>query len=414
MVFPFSCGPVPFGRFALEGLLFSAPEEFFPSFPSVLMDFDSDGDLDLVVAQSDWSIYSWEMLAFRNDGNGNFKEASENVFGGTNIEFTIPFDCAVADFNDDGLNDLFIAEAGRDQHPWPGGQNKILIQNDDGQLIDETSSRIPQQLAFTHNVSEGDIDSDGDVDIYNCNLGGIGPRFYINDGSGFFTEDTTRIPAVLTNVQKNYTASLLLDIDKDGDLDLVLGGAGGTIPSNSFPYDAILQNDGTGNFTFAPDTDLPPRMGGQNAGTVSISTGDFDNDGWPDLVMSTHLGYDYANLQLLLNKGDGTFRDETSRIKQNWLAYGSGDSGGWIEIPFIVDSNNDGLPDILAMSRDQSTLLFENSINIVFTIVQDLSNDYAFEAWEELEVVIPGDVDGDGDVDFVLLYQGDTQRVILR
>ncbi len=49
----------------------------------------------------------------------------------------------------------------------------------------------------------------------------VGPRFYINDGSGFFTDDMTRLPAILNTPPTVYGASVLLDVDQDGDLDLV-------------------------------------------------------------------------------------------------------------------------------------------------------------------------------------------------
>ena len=123
--------------------------------------------------------------------------------------------------------DLFIADHGSDEPPFPGAQSRILIQTPDGKMIDETNSRLPWQNAFTHGVTTGDIDGDRDVDIYMCNIYGQdrnGPRFYINDGNGYFRDDVTRIPSNLTQLQNKFTSGKLVDVDQDGDLDLALGG----------------------------------------------------------------------------------------------------------------------------------------------------------------------------------------------
>jgi hypothetical protein len=386
---------------------------------NILMDFDSDGDLDLILNQFDWPPPQdpQPILAFRNDGTGTFINATNEVFAGAPVVSTTARHWAVKDFNGDGLLDLFIADHGQDHEPSPGGQSLIFIQNEAGQLIDETEERLPQQNAFTHNVAAGDIDGDGDVDIYMCNIWGatnIGPRFYLNDGEGFFQEDSTRIPSELTNLRKKYTASLLLDVDQDDDLDLVLGGH-----DSPGKADLVLMNDGLGFFAYPPEPSLPPRLGGLGFETVAISTADFNRDGWSDLVMSTHLHYQFdPNLQLLINNGDGTFRDETYRIEQDWPTYTKpgcvGETSGWLNWPFIVDSNNDDWPDILVQVDDCLThLLFENIEGEKLVVVENL-NHFTVDDGTVPWALVPGDVDGDGNMDVVLLYTSMTQQVYLR
>jgi hypothetical protein len=172
----------------------------------------------------------------------------------------------VVDFNGDGFDDLLIADMGRD-YPGPptGGQSRLLMQIESGQLIDETEDRLPQQKAYTRNITTGDIDGDGDIDIYMCNLEHkLGPRFYINDGAGYFTEDTGRIPRSITNRAKEYISSLLVDVDNDNDLDLILGAYRGLF------QDTVLFNDGEGSFTEAPVNTLPTRLGGSSAQTSPL------------------------------------------------------------------------------------------------------------------------------------------------
>lgn len=385
-----------------------------------LIDFDTDGDLDLILNQFDWPPPqdSLPVLAFRNNGKGNFSDATVEVFGGTSLETTNARHWAVQDFNGDELEDLFIAESGIDHPPFGGGQSLLLIQNEEGQLIDETQTRIPQHPAFTHHVSAGDIDNDGDVDIYMCNIWGseYGPAIYLNDGSGYFIEDATRIPSIITNLEKVYLASILLDVDNDGDLDLFLGGAG-TV------QDAILINDGSGFFTHAPADSLPPRLGGSESQTVAVNSVDFNNDGWLDLVTSINVDYQSdITMQLFYNNGDGTYRDETSLINQDWvndrkpgceMAYGS----GWLIWLFIVDYNDDGWSDILVQGAScMLSLLFANDHGESFSIAENYNEVAREESFgtSYLWGLVPGDLDGDNDLDLVILTTSVGQLVVLR
>lgn len=397
---------------------------------NILMDFDSDGDLDLILNQFDWPPPQDHrpVLAFRNDGSGVFTEATQEVFAGYPVVTYNGYHYAIEDFNGDGLEDLFIADAGQDHPPYEngppnGGQSRMLIQNNAGQLIDETTQRLPQKRAWTHNVAAGDIDRDGDVDLYLCNIWGpdVGPEFYINDGTGFFSEDSSRIPSVIANRQRVYTASLLIDIDHDEDLDLILGEA--SLPST---YDSILLNDGAGTFVFAPEGVLPPRLGGgETHSTLDINSADFNKDGWPDLVMLTHQDYKDGYIQLLINNGDGTFKDESSWIDQDWSKVSAPDCFGEArDYPnefiwsFIDDFNADGWPDILLEEGSHGFhALLENVEGQGFIVTENMS-DYKMEddyncPW----ALVPGELNGDGMVDVVLLYalwRDPTQQVLIR
>ncbi len=387
---------------------------------NILMDFDSDGDLDLILINLIGLHHkiSRPILAFRNDGLGNFAFLSNTeIFGGLAPSTYSARHWAINDFNGDGLKDLFIADHGPDHDPFPGGQSLLLMQNEKGQLIDETSSRIPQKLAFTHHVSAGDIDLDGDIDIYMCNYGSTpGAAIYLNDGNGYFLEDPTRLPSNLSSGNWFYLTSQFIDVDIDGDLDLFLG-------TDRYDRDAMLINDGNGNFSYAPFENLPLRLGGRDNMTVSIASADFNRDGWPDLALSNNTNYSgNVNIQLLINNGDSTFRDETHLINQDWeknqkpgceMQWGD----GWIVWLFIVDPNNDGWPDLIAQGASCiNSLLFTNNQGENFTVTENY-NEVGREdlfSTHYLWALLPGDVDGDSDLDVILFFTGVEQLVALR
>lgn len=387
---------------------FQIPVPFFGSegFSSegTLIDFDSDGDLDVLIAHFQWPVTPGPLQALRNDGQGHFTDETAPVLGTQNVQLVNPRDFKVADFNGDRRMDAFIADHGEDVPPYPGGQSRILIQTADGRLIDETSTRIPVQKAFTHSVCAGDIDGDGDVDIYMGNIGPweqqIGPRFYINDGAGYFTPDTTRLPPSLTSLQQIYESCVFVDVDGDGDLDLVLGAQA----TQDLARDAILLNDGQGNFSFAPEAAMPPRYGGPDRGTVNVATADFDRDGWPDLLMATHQWYTEPYIQLLLNKGDGTFRDATGRIPQTWP---SGEA--WVKWLMPADLNGDGWADFVTSALDADPRLYLNMGQAQFQDASELLPVLP----NFLSLLLPGDLDNDGDVD-VLITTGSGNYLVAR
>ncbi|MCX6952129.1 MAG: FG-GAP-like repeat-containing protein, partial [Verrucomicrobia bacterium] len=319
-----------------------------------LIDFDSDGDLDLVAVQ----VFSpptvpetrTRLRAFRNNA-GTFVDVTDAVLG--NVTMVHPRHAHVADFNRDGRPDLLIVGHGTDTPPFPGEQTKLLIQTADGRLVDESASRLPAHTSFTHNVAVGDIDGDGDLDIYmaNVNGGDSGPRFYLNNGTGIFTEVTDRLPADIANRTngRNYTGNLLIDLTGDGRPELVLG------PGDTGPNE-ILLNDGTGRFIRDARYTLPAKLLGSRATTVTIATTDFNADGAPDLLLGTTGGtellpdgrtidgYGIPGLQLLLNRGDGTFYDATDGAGFTWSA-----NERWVIWTRLADFDGDGRTDILAM-----------------------------------------------------------------
>jgi uncharacterized protein (TIGR03437 family) len=333
------------------------------SFPKTIpIDFDSDGNTDLLVCQNVWSTAdALPCAAFRNDGKGNFTDVTKQVLGPNPPRFETPRDFCIADFNGDGRPDVFITDTG--ECPGctnTGGQSVLLLQTADGRLQDATAAAgLPQQRMFTHNVACGDVDGDGDVDLYYQNFFYQPPALFLNDGRGHFSPgEPDRLPPILRSTQFAAITAKFIDVNHDGRLDLYIGLNHG----DNQPHDLLLLNDGHGFFTLAPENALPNRYGGRNWGTVCIQVVDFNNDGWPDLINAVYGGpfYNEGAVQILLNNRDGTFRDATDLILQPaWERHGS--DIVYLDPVFPADFNGDGFMDLLVHGSSQPSRLFLNS-----------------------------------------------------
>ena len=345
------------------------------------IDFDGDGDKDIVFDEINGGLgYPHEpwrnsrIYAFRNDGQGNFTDATAEVFLGSNIVVGEAF-LLVADFNGDGRDDLLVGDNAYDSSPFGGGAVLIFVQTADGHLRNEADLRLPEGLGSGLAVT-GDIDGDGDIDIFS----GRGDTL-INDGSGYFTLDTSRFPPFPSD--RPQVSCCFIDVDKDGDLDLFLGTIA-NLPRDL--YDVVMLNDGTGHFVEAPANILPPRILGLGSGTLFCASSDFDGDGYQDLLLAVNIYGGAAGYQLLLNNGDGTFRDASSNIPPGLV--------GEIQ---TGDVNNDGWMDFMGGS------VFLNQGNARFIEVgssllpfYDASGGGGFH---------PGDIDNDGDTD-LFIFEG--------
>ena len=231
-----------------------------------------------------------------------------------------------------------------------------------GQAQLQVQAIAPGGAAFS-TASPIDLDGDGDLDLF----GVIGSyRLFANDGSGVFTDVTAgNVPAAAAVM----TYCVVFDCDGDQDPDVFAGGSGGS---------QLLRNVGGGTFVVAAT--WPQEM------STSATAGDLDGDGDQDLVIATHALLGGTN-RIRVNQGAAGFVDLPP------ISFGG--FGGSVT---LVDHDSDGDLDVFFTGNP---LLLRNDGGLVFANVTAATLPASLMQTPVASSTI-GDVDGDGDADFVL------------
>ena len=259
-------------------------------------DTDDDGLPDLYITMN-WNQPMVE-LYFHNLGNGRFSDEGtlrniDDYDGGSH-------GACFADLDNDGDYDLFNGTTnGTDMI---SAENNLFENDGTGYLtevIAEGGSLAGHELQ-TRAVLYFDVDTDGDLDLFAVTnyLGSDDPadeknELYRNDENGRFTQIET---GALVSAPAGQGA---IDTDYNGD------GAIGVIAANRTGPVNILQNDGRGNFSLVD----PKSIGINHRAGDGITTGDVNNDGHLDMLLSSD---DFSNLYF--NNQDGTF----SHVQSFW------------------------------------------------------------------------------------------------
>lgn len=238
-----------------------------------IADFDGDKDLDIIFVAEDDQLNEY----LENDGKGYFRDISYRlpVSGTSNAVIS-------ADLNLDGHPDLLIGNAPNRQ--GQGGQNFCLINDGTGNWLDESSRRLPATIKATQDLELGDIDGDGDLDLIVANEDDN--QILINNGSGIFTDETaSRLPFPKDKWETREAD--FGDFDADGDLDLFFANVNFRQTKDS--QNRLFLNNGKGHFTDATAKLLPQ----ESMHTVDGDFVDIDTDGDLDILTGNSFGHSY-------------------------------------------------------------------------------------------------------------------------
>ncbi|MBO9616784.1 MAG: VCBS repeat-containing protein [Dyadobacter sp.] len=239
----------------------------------------------------------------------------------------------------------------------------------------------------------GDVNGDGQDDIYIGGAKGQGGQLYLQKGGQFIKSPQT---AFSDQAGFEDTAALFFDADGDGDIDLVVGSGGNeSLPKSPDLPTRLYLNDGKGGFTLN-NRALPPNA----MNTAVIVADDYDRDGDPDLfVGSRSVPREYGSTPasyIYENDGKGIFKDVTQAIAPALGKAGMVRDAGWTDI------DGDGNKELLVVGDWMAPLAFRFSGGKFTQAETGLEGFTGF--WGSLKAE---DLDGDGDQDIVLGNTGE-------
>jgi hypothetical protein len=297
-------------------------------------------------------------------GNGNFLPGSDPALA------SFPNDVAVGDVDGDGDLDM-LAACGAISAT---GTVSVLFNNGSGTYLPASTVIVgPRPVSITL----ADVDGDGDLDFLTANaLARVG--LSLNNGTGTFSPPQD-LPAV--NTGGPVSEVVANDIDGDGDLDVVVVHTGGTGPGTVHVY----LNDGLGTFT-----DYQTLTLGAFNGSRSLVLGDLDLDGDLDMLVANQLTA--GTVSIRTNDGTGWFsgsQEVSVAANPSTLAVADVDGDGDLDLLVATVS---GSPGTVSIRLNDGSGVFAGSQEVPVG-----SNPYGLAV---------GDVDADGDLDFVAANYG--------
>jgi hypothetical protein len=370
-----------------------------------------------------------QTLAQKVDDNtsiANFVDIAEkaglmavNVFGGFNtkkyIIETTGTGVAIFDYDNDGWPDIFIVN-GTTLEGFPvdhAPTNHLYRNNHDGTFTDVTAKAGLVATGWGQGVCVGDYDSDGWADLY---VTYYGRNLLYHNDHGVFTEVAEKA-GVAGSGKAWGTGCAFVDYNRDGRLDLMVAnyvhfnlstiptpGEGSSCVWKGVPVmcgprglpgakNILYENRGDGTFADVTAKAHIDRTGGHYA--FSVSTFDFDDDGWPDIYVAC----DSAPSILYHNNRDGTFTDVAVMAGVAFNEDGREQAGMGTT---IADYNGDGRLDIFKTNfSDDTPTLYRNDGDGIFsdaTFPAGLGQHTQFLGWGTMFF----DFDNDGLPDLIL------------
>lgn len=300
-------------------------------------------------------------IQFRHtDGNSGARHIAETIASGLGL----------IDFDNDGDLDIYFlngAPLPGSAKPSTSPTNALYRNNGNGTFEDVTAISGAGDASYSVGCAVADYDNDGDEDIFITNYGPH--RLLRNNGNGTFTDATQQANLGTASLGADCVGGgcAFLDYDRDGHLDLYVGNYLRSIPVDpceranipvycdprTYPPlpDRLYRNNGDGTFR---DVTAESGIGKYVGYTMGVVCSDFDGDGWTDI----YVGNDVQENFLFLNRGNGTFKERGAIAGVAYDLYG--DEQGTMGVN-VADYNGDGRFDIFVTSyQNQVNTLYEN------------------------------------------------------
>jgi len=306
-------------------------------------DFNGDNYFDIMIQPNVNDGVPVNTFFLINNGDNSFYIDNDFPIS-NNIEAFASRKTIVGDFNLDGKPDVVRPQGGHGFH----GQPTITLSKEDGYEVVLLDSG---PVYHYHTVSSGDIDNDGDLDLFfaeNQDFDG----FMINDGMANFSwKGINDVIQGARNPKGIYTSDMT-DIDNDGYIDLITGGnfvytSEGPGVGGNLLGPTIFWGDGTGNFSFDNSTIIYKRreISYADPGTThDFAINDINGDGFKDITLQSAL--DAQNneslYQTVMSTGNRAFEDRTEQVMNNFIVNTA--NHVWI---ILRDMDNDGNMDLV-------------------------------------------------------------------
>ncbi len=296
-----------------------------PSDGACFVDYNNDGHVDGVI--SSW--YGDEDLLYINDGMGKLQyNGSAGIVSGSFAE-----NAAFGDYDNDGWADLYITNSGGNN------QNYLYknLQNGKFQLI--TNHTLTTDANLSRGATWVDYNNDGIQDLFVANEDNTKNNLFKGKGGGIFEKITSG--ALVSQAMGSMTASWG-DIDNDGDFDVFVGNAAYFAAQRN----QLFRNSGSG---FSEITNDPAAQA--VGCTYGSAFGDFDNDGDLDLVVANGFCNGNMKNNLYENQGNGTFTDASNLLIANanlcsfGIAWGDVNNDGFLDLVVANCKNNTADPE---------------------------------------------------------------------
>ncbi|MBC3846582.1 VCBS repeat-containing protein [Winogradskyella echinorum] len=344
-------------------------QDNFSGLPMGVIDMNGDGKDDIVQFNNARQL----RIQYQNEAGQPFTSHDHGTVSNSNQWGT-----AIADFDHNGFNDIMSGGA---------YDNLKIVKNNNGNDSYSQSTQ-PNSILFLQGANFADINNDGWADIFACHDDAESRAYQNNqDGTLSYNHNLIRTFTTPSSDNSGNYASMWMDYDNDGDLDLYISKCRGGVndPTDPRRINMLWQNDGDNNFTeVAEQANL--KIGAQ---TWLSDFGDIDNDGDLDAIIINH----FTGPNLMRNNGNGTFTEITT---------GSGllptlDSSNFYGIQgFFKDFNNDGFIDLM-VSGDNHYIFYNNGDGTF----QNAPNPFNSNQIQSFSV---GDINHDGFLDIYAGY----------